>query len=167
MNWKSLIKSVAPTIGTALGGPAAGMAVKFVADKLLGNPSASETEVADFVANATPETMLKLKELDKDFEIAMRELDIDVFELEVEDRKSAREMAKVNMWPQIVLSALFMTGYFAVMYALFSGEIVIPPGIKEMAAILVGIMTREIPTIMQFWFGSSLGSKEKTAQLKV
>lgn len=161
MNWKDLVKSVAPTIGAALGGPMGGMATKFLAEKLLGDPSAAQDKIEDFVLSASPEKMLELKKLDVDFKTRMRELDVDVFKLEVQDKASARELFKINIWPQIVLSAMFIGGYFFVLYGLLDGTITIQEAIKDVALLLIGLLTREVPTIMQFWFGSSMGSKEK------
>jgi hypothetical protein len=41
-SWKDIIRSIAPTIGTALGGPLAGTATKFIADKMLGKADATQ-----------------------------------------------------------------------------------------------------------------------------
>lgn len=167
MNWKNIVRTVAPTIGAALGGPMAGMAVKHIADKWLGEPGATEEDVAEAVLNATPEQMIRLKELDQGFKLQMRQMDIDVFALEVKDRESARTLFGINIWPQIGLSALFIVAYFC-----FTGMLIalVLPDIGEwqrsMLALLIGILTGEIPRIMGFWFGSSLGSKEKTADIK-
>jgi len=37
--------------------------------------------------------------------------------------------------------------------------------IKDTVILLIGLLTREVPTIMQFWFGSSSGSKDKTGKI--
>ncbi len=166
MDWKYLVKSVAPVLGTALGGPMGGAAAKFIGDKLLGNPDATEEDLSDYILGASPDQLAELKKLDQDFKLKMRELDVDVFKLENEDRASARELFKVNKWPQIILSALFIVGYFVILGLLLSGFLSIAPGLKDTAILLLGIMTREIPTIMQFWFGSSSGSKDKSVQIK-
>jgi hypothetical protein len=91
----------------------------------------------------------------------MARLDIDVYQIEVEDRKDARGLAKVNMLPQIILSSIFIAGYFAIVYMLFSGKVVIDESIRDMSNILLGVITANIPSIMSFWFGSSHGSKQK------
>jgi hypothetical protein len=39
---------------------------------------------------ATPEQMLKLKKAEQDFELHMKELEVDVFKLEVQDKQDAR-----------------------------------------------------------------------------
>jgi len=138
--WRSIVKNIAPTIATALGGPIAG--------------------------GATPEDLYKMRELDNDFSIKMAEMDIDVYRMDSEDRISARNMAKTNMVPQIVLTIVFIGGYFGVIFTLFSGVMVITDSIKDMAHILLGILTANVPTIMHFWFGSSDGSKRKTEHLE-
>ena len=163
MSWKDVVKTIAPTLGAALGGPMGGAATKFIADKLLGNPDASEDEVEIFMLGSSSDDMLKLQELDKSFKLEMKKLKIDVFALEVKDRDSARGLYKVNIWPQIVLSAMFILGYFTIVYLLFSGGVDIKDSIRDVSNVLLGVMTAAIPQILNFWFGSSLGSKEKTA----
>lgn len=166
MSWKELVRTVAPTIGAALGGPAGGMAVKYLAENLLGQPDATEKDVADFVLGASPEQMLAIKKADQNFSVAMRQLDIDVFKIEIDDRKSARELFKVNIWPQIILSALFIVGYFGVMGSLvWAHDAHINDRIFGILNTVIGVLTAAIPMILQFWFGSSQGSKEKTAKL--
>ena len=163
MDWKDIVKSIAPTLGTALGGPMGGMAVKFLGDKLLGSESASETDVADFISSASPDTLLQVKGLENDFKTKMKELEVDVFKLETEDRKDARTLAKFNMWPHITLSAIYVIGYFLVLSSILTGKVQIPVESREQVNILIGIMTAAIPMILQFWFGSSHGSKTKDA----
>lgn len=165
LNWKQLVKQVAPVLGSALGGPMAGAATAYLAEQLLGNPNAQEAEVAEFISSASPETLLKLKQLDKDFEVRMRKLDIDVFKLETQDRQSARELARVNMMPQVILSSLFTAGYCLVLFGMFNGTLSVDPGMKAEINIVLGVLTAGMVKILDFWFGSSYGSKEKTAQL--
>ena len=161
MNWKKIVGNLAPTLATALGGPLAGTATKYIADKLLGNESATEADIEAFISGANPEQLAKLKEIDNKFAVDMAKLDVDVFKLEVEDKKSARQLAEKNMWPQITLSVIFIGGYFALVFVLFSGKVTITDDIRDMANILLGVLTASIPSIMQFWFGSSHGSKTK------
>lgn len=161
MNWKNIVGSLAPTLATALGGPLAGTATKFIADKLLDNPDATEHDISEFIANANPDQLAELKKIDNDFAIEMKRIEVDIFSLETKDKQSARDLAKVNMRPQIILSALFILGYFAIVALLFSGTVKIDQSIKDMSNILLGVLTANIPSIMAFWFGSSHGSKTK------
>ncbi|MCB0289642.1 MAG: hypothetical protein KDH97_05225 [Calditrichaeota bacterium] len=168
VNPLNIIKEVAPTIGSAIGGPLGGMATKFISEKLLGKPDASPDEIEEAILNASPEQLLKLKELDKQFAVEMKKLDIDVFRLEVEDRSSAREMFKVNIWPQIVLSAIFVVGYFVIFWIILRRDIVNfadDPFLQGMFGTILGVLTASIPQILGFWFGSSFGSKEKTQKM--
>ncbi len=82
-----------------------------------------------------------------------------------DDRDSARRLFYVNKWPQIILSAVFIVGYFFILGLLVSGTLMISSEVKETVILLIGLLTREVPTIMQFWFGSSSGSKDKTGKL--
>ena len=165
-DWKALVKTIAPTLGTALGGPAAGAAVKFMADKFLGDPEAGEQDLAEFVLAAGPEQLAELRRLDNEFKLEMRRLDIDVYRLDTENTKDARGMAKATtLAPQIVLSVLFIGGYFALVFLLFGGQVRLDPDSETMGLLLLGLMTGEVPRIMQFWFGSSQGSKDKDKAL--
>lgn len=163
MKWKSVISNLAPTLAAALGGPLAGTATKFLADQLLGNKDASSGEIEAAILGATPDDLARLREIDNNFAIEMAKLDVDVFKIETEDRSNARDLAKLNMRPQIILSVLFIGGYFSIIYVLFSGHVVIDASVKDMFNILLGVLTANVPTIMAFWFGSSHGSKVKTA----
>ena len=165
MSWKETIGALAPTVATALGGPFAGMATKFIAGKLLGDESADDQAIEDFIVNANPEQLAQVRALDNGFKVRMKELDIDLASLAVDNTKSAREMAKINMLPQIMLSILFVVGYFAIMLMMFTNYINPSESMKDPLLVLLGVMTREMPTIMQFWFGSSFGSKKKTEHL--
>ena len=80
---KNIVGAVAPTLGSALAGPMGGMATKMIADVLgvPNNPKAIEKGLAD----ASPEQMLELKKAEQEFDIKMKELDVDVFNLEVAD----------------------------------------------------------------------------------
>ena len=164
MNWKNVVKNMAPALAATLGGPMSGVAVKYIADKFLGNPDATEDDFEEAIFNATPEKLAELKRIDNEFVIEMAKLDVDVYALEVKDRDSARDLAKINMKPQIILSSIFITGYFLLLFLIVSGHVRISLEIKETAILLLGILTTSMPMIMQFWFGSSSGSKEKTAK---
>jgi hypothetical protein len=161
VDWKEIVKGVAPVLGTALGGPFGGAAVKFLADKFLGNPTASEEEIATAVLGAGPEQLTKLREIDNAFKVKMKELDVDVFKLEVADREGARALAKVDMRPHIGLSAVYTIGYFAMLYMFMSGDVEIAANLQSEFNIVLGVMTAAQAQIMQFWFGSSSGSKAK------
>lgn len=162
-DWKKTLATVAPTVATALGGPLAGVAVKLATDAL--GVETSEAALQEAIASNDPGILLKLKQVESDFIVKLEALGVERERIAAGDRSSARSLFRVNIWPQIVLSTVFIVGYFVVLGLLLSGEISIPEAMNQMAMLLLGMLAREASTIMQFWFGSSSGSKEKTASI--
>ena len=155
------IKAVAPGLATALGGPLAGAAAGALVSALGGDEKAAE---AALLAQS-PETLLALRQAEQDFAVRMRELDIEPERLAASDRASARDMAKVNMVPQMVITAIFLTGYFALLAILMTGAVVVDGVAREQLPTLLGVLTGAVPTILAFWFGSTAGSQAKSALL--
>jgi hypothetical protein len=111
----NLVKTVAPSIATAVGGPLAGMATKMISEALLGKPDGTEDELLQAAKNATPEQLLALKKAEQDFAIKMRELDIDLERISNEDRNSARnrEIKTKDLTPRFLAAAVTF-GFFGV-----------------------------------------------------
>jgi hypothetical protein len=90
-NLKDLIVSVAPTIASALGGPFAGAAVGFLSKKLGLSENTAEA-VQQAVAGMKPDDLVKMKQLDLDFQKAMAEIGIEIdkaqIAVNVEEAKS-------------------------------------------------------------------------------
>ena len=160
-NWKKTLGTVAPALATALGGPVAGAALGALAKKLLGDESATENDIALAVQSASPEQLAKLKEIDTQFQTDMAKLGVDLEKISLEDRKSARDMAKTNMFPQIILSALYTIGYIAVLWAFMKGHVSVAESVKSEFNMILGVLTAGQVQIMNFFFGSSAGSKMK------
>lgn len=160
-----VLKQVAPTAAAALGGPMGGLAASIMKQKL-GDDGMSDSSLADSIQRALgdPAEVLKLKEIEAALKQKEQELDIRFAELEVEDRAGARELAKqTSILPQVLLSALFISGYFVMMGLFFSSTLEVPG--DDTFKVLAGVLTAAIPQILAFWFGSSAGSKRKTEAL--
>ena len=110
---KGVIGAVAPTIGTALGGPMGGMAANMVSQALGCNNNPKDIEKA--VQNATPEELAELKKVDNDFEIKMKELDIDLFALETADIQNARSTFSKD-WTSKVIGVLIICGFLGYIF---------------------------------------------------
>lgn len=164
-DWKAIVKTVAPVIGTALGGPLAGTAVKYLADSFLGKPGASEEEVALAMQQLTPEQLISLKQLDADFQKTLIQAGIDFERIAAADRSSARELAKADNRPHIWLSAIYTGGYFGFLFMFFAGKMTLTQDMLGLANGLILVLTTTQATITAFWFGSSSGSKVKDAHL--
>jgi hypothetical protein len=166
VNWRGIISKIAPGLGAALGGPLGGAAGAIIGKVLApGKEKPTDDDLAQALSNATPDQLLALKQADQRFIAEMKQLDIDVFKLEVSDVQSARELAKVNYWPQIAITTVYIVGYFVVLGLLLSGRLAVQAELREMTTVLIGMLTTAIPMILGFWFGSSFGSREKTAAL--
>lgn len=163
--WKKTVRAIAPVLGTALGGPMAGAAIAQLGGSLLGNEKASEQEVAEAVMSASPNALLELRKADNEFKIAMAKMEVDLDEIAYKDRDSARGMFKVNIWPQITLSTVFIVGYFGILAALMGGYIRIPIEFKSEFSIMLGVLTAGVPTILAFWFGTSRSSAVKSEMI--
>jgi hypothetical protein len=166
---KSIIGTAAPVLATALGGPLAGSAVKFLSGKLLGTDNGTEEELAKTIEGWTPAERLALKKLDNEYNLQMMQQGINVFDLEIKDRQGAREMAVAakNLWPQIALAVIYNLGFFGVLLALIASMgnmLQINSSIKDTLILLLGVMASELKNVNAFWVGSSYGSKEKNDQ---
>jgi len=168
LDWKAMLSSVAPMIGTAIGGPFGAVAAQ-AGLKMLGiTPDAGneEQQLQQALASATPADLLKLKQADQQFAKEMKALDVDVMRIDQADRGSARTMAKTNgIWPQVVLSTIYTIAYGVVLYCFMTGKLNVPEDQKILFGSLIGILTGAQVQILNFWFGSSSGSKQKTAAL--
>lgn len=159
MSWKKIVKSIAPTIGTALGGPMAGTAIKFIAGKLLGNEGATEQDIDSFVSNAGPDQLLPLKQMDNDFKIKMAELGVNVFKLEVQDRMNARLHNKDSVMPAII--CLLLT----VMVGLGTYGLMVMDVPTENANIIYMVFGQVLTAwagSIAYWVGTTKSSADKT-----
>ena len=106
---------------------------------------------------------MKLTQADQDFDIRMKELDIDVERISASDRGNARNMAiNTSLLPQIILASIYVSGFMGVLYIVFSGSLSLTSDQKDIAMYLLGILSAGLLQIMNFFFGSSSGSKQKT-----
>ena len=163
-DWKKVVGTVAPTIATALGGPLAGVAVKTLATQLIGNPEASEAEVEAAVASADPQTLLRLKEIDAEFEKAMANAGIELERIASDDRNSARQReATVKDHTPAILSYAITFGFFGVLaYLLVNGK---PESGGDALLVMLGSLGTAWAGVTAYYFGSSAGSKTKTEAL--
>jgi len=161
----NLVRTVAPSIASAVGGPLAGMATKAISEALLGKPDGSEEELLQAAAKATPEQLLALKKAENDFAIQMRELDIDLERIASEDRDSARNREiKTKDWTPKILAGGITVGYFGVLFYMLTHGLPTTGG-SEAMLVMLGTLGTAFGGVMAYYFGSSAGSKEKTEAL--
>lgn len=158
---KKIVGTVSPLLGGALGGPLGGMAGKMLQTAL----GVNSEDAALAMLESDPDSLLKIKGIEADLEVRMGELGITEEQIHADDRDSARDLAKAKgMSPQVILSTVFIGGYFSMMYLFFTSNLVaeLDDFAKGQLGIMIGVLTASIVQIMNFWFGSSSGSKRKT-----
>jgi hypothetical protein len=159
-----LLGQVAPTIATALGGPLAGVAVKALSGVLLGHENGSEDDVKAAMASASPDQLAALKKIDADFKISMKELDIDLERIAAGDRDSARKMqTETKDWVPKLLAIVITLGFFGILvWMLVQG---MPQTGTEALLMMLGALGTAWTGVVNFYYGSSAGSKAKTDAL--
>jgi len=160
---KKVISSVAPVLGTAIGGPWGALASSVIGS-VLGIDASNEKAIEALAAD--PAKLLELKKAEIEFKAKLEELGIRETELYLSDRQSARDLAKTDMRAQWLLSCVVVCGFFGVLGILLFADLPEVDHLKEAIYLLLGVLTREFTSVMAFWFGSSQGSKEKTAMME-
>ena len=147
---KNIVGAVAPTLGTALGTPMGGMAANLIA-KTLG-VSNDQKSIQQALQNATPEQMLELKKAEQEFETQMKELEVDIFKLETQDKQHARSMFSKDWTARII--GLFTIGGFLGYIFLVTLQ---PPEQNSEALInlVLGYLGGLASAIISFYFGAS------------
>lgn len=167
MDWQSLVKTVAPWIGTALGGPLGGMAVEAVAGAL-GIGEKTTDAVKQALSGVTPEQMLALKKADQDFALQMQALGFkqvtDLEALAAGDRKDARGMQVAVRSPVPAILSLSVTlGYFGILVGMMTDTLHVSD--SQALLIMLGSLGTAWTGVMAFWFGTTRASEVKTEML--
>ena len=152
---KNLIGAVAPTIGTALGGPMGSMAANMIAETLGCEPTPKKIEKA--VQAATPEQLAEIKKIDADFEIKMKELDVDLYALETKDIQDARTKFSKD-WTSRIMGLVVVGGFMGYIFLITLQ----PPEQNSEALInlVLGYLGGLASAIISFYFGASNTNKK-------
>ena len=147
---KSIVGSLAPTLGAALGGPLGGQAGQILSG-VLGVPN-NQKSIENAMQSLTADQMVALKKAEKDFEVQMKELEVDVFALETEDVQDAREKFSSDWTPKF-LGVLCLVGFFG-----YIGLVTLypqPDASDDIVMLVIGSITGIATAVISFYFGSS------------
>ena len=167
MDFTKLLATVAPWIGTAIGGPLGGLAITAAANAL-GLTDKTTDALKTALGGATPEQMLALKQADQAFSVQMQALGFkqisDLEALAAGDRKDARAMqvSKPSHVPA-ALSTLVTAGYFGILLGIMRGWLVIDD--SQALLLMLGSLTTAWGAVMAYWFGTTRDSGRKTELL--
>lgn len=156
----SWLKTLAPMVGTALGGPLGGAAAAFIADKL-GLESKTIEAVSEVLNSGklSPEQISGLKLAEIDFQKFLEANKIKLEEIEAQDRGNARDLQKTAPSPMpAVLTLLITSGFFGVLgWMLYDRAALDNPPLL----IMLGSLGTAWTAATSFWFGTTAGSRAK------
>ena len=84
-NLKSILGVLAPTLGTALGGPLGGMAARALSEALLGKPDGSIDDLEEVIGLASPDQLANIKKIEADFKVQLKALDVDIAKINADE----------------------------------------------------------------------------------
>lgn len=159
------LKSLAPTLASALLGPLGGVAVSAIGE-ILGVDNATTTSISKAFQDGklTPDQLSKIKELEMQYQNDEKERGFKYAELEFKDRDSARQ-ANVSggtqmhlFWLSLVLLTLTLG---TEIYVLFNGY---PKDLLSDIIVgrVLGLMDAVAMMVLAYWYGTTNGSAQKT-----
>jgi hypothetical protein len=156
----NILKSVAPTLATAVAGPLGGVAITALANKF--GVSDSVDAVAKAIAG-DPQAAQKLQELELEYA-----------KLDAQDRDSARKAyaavatsENATKLEKLVVPVLAL-GVVGLAFGLIGVLMFVdtPNDQQQLVIFALGFITSAAGQVLSFYFGSSQGSKDKTEDMK-
>jgi hypothetical protein len=154
-----LLGNIAPALASIVAGPLGGAAVSAIASKL---GVENTVEAVTKAVAADPEVALKLAQID-----------LDKIKADYANTADARAMQVAALNQSDVFSkrfTMYLTGFWSICAAVYIAFItfsIIPePNVRFADTILGFILGTVIATMLNFWFGSSIGSKDKAEALR-
>lgn len=167
--WQGLIKSIAPRVSLALGGPFAGLATQTLANVLFPDQDSQKQTACLAKLVSGPLTgdatlLEKLRQAEKKFDLQMRKLDVEIESLHVQDRNAARHRQEKigDHWPNLLGIIVLLSFFATVAYILINGLTHLDSTTAAFSGTLVGYVSAKADQVIAYFFGSSSGSREKT-----
>lgn len=173
MNWKELgakIASTAPLLGGIIAGPAGvgvGQVVNLVARALGLEADEATPEVIGQKLTPDPEALLKLRQLETDHAEQLAKITLEQLRIELSDRADARareiEITRATGrrdYQLYILAWLVVLGFGSLCGLLMRWQV--PAGSNEVVFILFGSLASGFTLVLQYFFGSSRSSQDKT-----
>lgn len=162
------LKTIAPTVASALLGPLGGVAVSALGT-ILGVSEPTQAKIAEVIKDAklTPDQVGQLRELELKYQNDEAERGFRYADLAFKDRDSARKAnveggVQVHMfWLSVILLCLTLGCEVAVLFYGYPDD-----KIPEMVVgRILGLMDAVCMLVLSYWFGTTSGSKAKTSLL--
>jgi hypothetical protein len=153
MDW---LKTIAPTIATALGGPLAGLAVDAISKAIGIDPKDVQATIDSGKLNA--DQIMLIKQAEIQMAARAQEMGLDFAKLGNEDRKSAREMqAETRSYIPAILAVTVTIGFFGILIGMMTETF----KTSDALMLMLGSLGTAWTGIIGFYFGSSASSQNK------
>lgn len=147
MNLNDIVSKSAPLLASMLGSPLAGIGASWIAN-LFGADPKNTQDIIDKITR-DPESDLKLKTLEYQHREELEKIAVSSYQVEVDDRKSAREReVSLHDYVPTILAVGFLINY-----ALVQGYCVTHPG--SVNDIISARFQDVLIMIVSYYFGSS------------
>lgn len=158
-----ILKTVAPTLAMAVGGPFGPLAATAIS-AALGTPDGDTKAAETALLSATPDALLALRKSEQDFTVRMRELGISEEQLVYADIANARsrEVALHDHTPAVLAYAITVGFFGTLMFMLINGK---PAVGGDALLVMLGALGGAWASVVAYFFGSSSGSARKDATL--
>jgi hypothetical protein len=112
----------------------------------------NQASIETAMQNATPEQLLEIKKAEKDFEVKMKELNVDVFKLETQEKQHARSMFSKD-WTARIIGIAMIGGFLGYIFLVT----IQPPEQNSEALInlVLGYLGGLASAVISFYFGAS------------
>ena len=102
--------------------------------------------------NATPEQLLEIKKAEKDFEAKMKQLDVDIYKLETQEKQDARKHFSKD-WTARIIGIAMVGGFLGYIFLVTLQ----PPEQNSEALInlVLGYLGGLASAVISFYFGAS------------
>jgi hypothetical protein len=162
MNWSDLGKKVAdfaPLLGSALGPIGSGVGALIASE--FGTENTPYAISKHLINN--PEAQVKLREIELTHKTELQKLTVENTRIELADKANARSAHKQSFMPAML--SVGLTVLIAVIVSMLFW-IDVPTGSREVLFMLLGVVIKEWGSAMQYWFGTTRSSADKTRMIK-
>lgn len=162
MDWTSILKTLAPTLASAVLGPLGGAAVAAIGNAI-GIDSPTQEKIAKAISSGqlTPEAIERIRTLELQYQNEEKERGFKYSELEFKSVEGARQMqiATHSKMPA-VLTILVTIGFFGIL-----GALLYSPELKtnEIVMVMVGQLSAVWAGCVTFYTGTTFNSASKNA----
>ena len=181
MNFRDIVKTIAPIAGSLIGGPLGGMAVQVLGEAIgMKTPTVERVVEAIKGGGLNPEQVAAIRAADAALKVRLRELDLDEKRLDQEAEKAfladTQDARRVHAGDRGVfwLGIVILSVYAAVLAAALTGAywLLIVGDLQSMDAgtvaavfamigTIVGYIASDAKQVVAYYFGSSRGSNDK------